>query len=36
VTELDGSRIKHDVTYSDRDFTPAGMTELSVPRAGAQ
>jgi len=36
MTELDGSRIKHDVTYSDSDFTPEGMTELSSPRPRAQ
>ena len=25
VTELDGSKIKHDVTYADREFTPEGL-----------
>ncbi len=28
VTELDGSKIKHDVKYTDRDFTPEGIKEL--------
>jgi hypothetical protein len=28
VTELDGSKIKHDVTYTDREFTPEGIKEL--------
>ena len=27
-TELDGSRITHDVKYSNADFTPEGMTAL--------
>ena len=27
LTELDGSRITHDVTYSDADFTPEGIME---------
>jgi len=36
VTELDGSRIRHDVTYSDRDFTPEGLTDTLAPPAAAQ
>ena len=32
TTELDGSRIKHDVNYSDHDFTPEGLAELASPR----
>jgi hypothetical protein len=28
-TELDGSRIRHDITYTDRDFTPENLKELS-------
>jgi Outer membrane lipoprotein-sorting protein len=31
VTDLDGSRIKHDVTYVDREFTPEGLGEISAP-----
>ncbi len=31
VTELDGSRIVHDVTYADREFTPEGLNELKPP-----
>jgi hypothetical protein len=31
VTDLDGSRIKRDVTYVDREFTPEGLGELSAP-----
>lgn len=27
-TEIDGSKIRHDVTISDRDFTPEGLKEL--------
>ena len=33
VTELDGSRIKHDVTYADREFTPEGLKEMTPPRS---
>ncbi|MGA8655373.1 MAG: hypothetical protein WB586_04430, partial [Chthoniobacterales bacterium] len=33
VTDLDGSRIKHDVAYADREFTPEGLREVSAPRA---
>ncbi len=32
VTTLDGSRIKHGVTYADREFTSDGLKELSPPR----
>lgn len=28
LTNLDGSRIRHDVAYTDRDFAPEGLTEL--------
>ncbi len=33
VTEVDGSRIRHDVTFSDREFTPEGLKELSAPKS---
>jgi hypothetical protein len=31
VTNLDGSRIRHDVAFTDRDFTPAGLTDALAP-----
>ena len=31
-TLLDGSRIEHNVTYTDRDFTSEGLKELAAPR----
>jgi len=31
-TELDGSRIKHDVAYTGRDFTTEGIKEVATPR----
>jgi outer membrane lipoprotein-sorting protein len=31
LTDLDGSRIKHDVSYSANDFTAQGLRDLSVP-----
>ena len=32
TTTLDGSRIKHGVTYTDREFAPDGLKELTLPR----
>lgn len=34
ATALDGSRIKHDVTYSDREFTSEGLGEIAPQRGG--
>ena len=31
-TLLDGSRIRHNVTYTDRDFTIEGLKEIATPR----
>jgi outer membrane lipoprotein-sorting protein len=31
VTNLDGSRIRHDVTFTDREFTPEGLAEGLAP-----
>ena len=31
VTDLDGSRIRHDVAYTDREFTPKDLPEISAP-----
>lgn len=36
VTELDGSRIKHDLDYADREFTPDGLREVTTPRSSAE
>jgi hypothetical protein len=33
VTELDGSRIKHSVTFSDTEFTPEGLKQVAAPTA---
>jgi outer membrane lipoprotein-sorting protein len=33
VTELDGSRIKHDVKFSDAEFTAEGLKAVTVPRS---
>jgi hypothetical protein len=33
VTNLDGSRIRHDVTYTDHEFTPEGLMEVTPPVA---
>ncbi len=32
VTELDGSRINHGVTFSDGDFSAQGLREIAIPR----
>ncbi|MEZ5431018.1 MAG: outer membrane lipoprotein-sorting protein [Verrucomicrobiales bacterium] len=32
VTELEGSNIRHDVKYSDHDFTVPAMADLRIPR----
>jgi hypothetical protein len=33
TTILDGSRIRHDVAYTDRDFTPDALKDLNPPTA---
>ena len=35
-TDLDGSRIKHDVSYSDREFTPDGLREAITSRGSPE
>lgn len=32
VTELEGSNIRHDVKFADRDFTVPAMADLTIPR----
>jgi hypothetical protein len=36
VTLLDGSRIRHDVNFTDADFSVEGLKEVTVPKGGAQ
>jgi len=36
VTDLEGSRIKHDVTYPDREFTPDGLKEALAPSSAPE
>jgi hypothetical protein len=36
VTELDGSRIKHDVVYADRVFTSDGLGDISAPASAPE
>jgi len=36
VTELDGSRIKHNVTFSDSEFTPEGLKQVAAPTTAAE
>jgi hypothetical protein len=33
ITTVEGSRIKHDVNYTDADFTAAGFRNLTVPHS---
>lgn len=35
-TDFDGSRIRHDVTYTDSDFTVEGLKEVATPRGSAE
>lgn len=35
VTELDGASVKHDVNFSDREFTTAGFMEVTPARSSA-
>ncbi|MFV1994191.1 MAG: outer membrane lipoprotein-sorting protein, partial [Verrucomicrobiales bacterium] len=32
VTEIEGSNIRHDVTYTDWDFTAKALNDYRVPR----
>jgi hypothetical protein len=36
VTEIDGSRIKHDVIYADKQFEPSSLKELTIPGASRE
>lgn len=36
VTQLDGSRIKHDVAFTDRDFSVEGLREITTPRGSPE
>ena len=36
VTELDGSRIKHTVTFNDSEFTPEGLRQVVAPTTAAE
>jgi len=35
-TDLDGSRIRHNITFSDHDFSLDGMKDLALPHSGGQ
>ncbi len=35
-TELDGSRVRHDVTYTDHDFTVEALKDLAGPRGSPE
>jgi hypothetical protein len=32
VTELDGSKLKHDISFTDVEFTPEGLKQMTIPR----
>ncbi|MEO7100070.1 MAG: outer membrane lipoprotein-sorting protein [Luteolibacter sp.] len=34
TTELDGSKLKHGVKFSDSEFTPQGLNQVTAPRSG--
>jgi hypothetical protein len=35
-TLLDGSRIKHDVSYTDKDFSSEALREITVPHGAPE
>ena len=36
TTELEGSKLKHGVALTNREFTPEGIKEVTTPRAAAE
>lgn len=36
TTQIDGSRIKHDVNYTDADFSADGLKDMTAPKGGAE
>jgi outer membrane lipoprotein-sorting protein len=36
TTELDGSRIRHDVKFDDREFTSEGLANVALPRVASE
>ena len=32
-TNLEGSKLRHDVTFADREFTPEGIKDLAAPKS---
>ena len=36
LTEIDGSRLKRNVTYNDAEFTPDGLRQLTAPAGSPQ
>jgi outer membrane lipoprotein-sorting protein len=36
VTEVDGSRIRHDVSFSDSDLSAEGLKQITGPRGGSE
>ena len=36
LTNLDGSKIRHDVTFADQEFTPEGLKQVSVPPSSSE
>ena len=33
LTDIDGSKIRHDVRFTDAEFTPEGLKQLAVPKS---
>lgn len=36
TTQIDGSRIKHDVNYTDADFSADGLKDMAPPKGGTE
>lgn len=35
-TEMEGSKLKHDVTFTDAEFTPDGLKRMTAPKSRAE
>lgn len=36
ITDLDGSRLKRGVIYTDAEFTPEGLKQVTTPRSAPE
>ncbi len=36
ITEMDGSKIRHGVSYTDQEFTPEGLQDMTAPKSAPE